>query len=424
MEPPNVVATRVKKVLPCLMLPSSFAGIDVMASSLEDEFRLLGVRRSLKDESGVCESRVVGSSHGWVVLFNHKRRHGDLFLWDPISGRQIKLPPMKTLPDAYPPCNGGRASMNKVIISCSPDRDKCRAMMIYGAGQSLAYCHPGRIPRWTRICEMDEDEAIFSGKCYEDFVYSDSRKQFFCLTRDDELEAWDFTASSPILVWSVHLDDFHEDDDWAEENLCQDSSDSEDDSEDEHDTKYHLVFDEKSAQLLLVTRHLLCHSPWESPFFRCYPCKTTSFDVHRVDRENKRLTSYMNAEGSLGGISIFIGRNHSLAISAPQLKPNSIYFTDTYGLHDIGVFDYENYTFSPSTFYKPRHVPNLDYDTPLSINLVMSQILTTTRKLLSGLLPPNAFMILSGLFPPNSRIINWFDLYLLLITSSLLFLNN
>ncbi|KAL8494279.1 hypothetical protein ACS0TY_025177 [Phlomoides rotata] len=360
MEPPNVVATRVKKVLPCLMLPSSFAGINVMASSIEDrEFGLLRFGRSRKDESGVCESQVVGSSHGWVVLFNDKRRHGDLFLWNPVSGRQIKLPPMKTLPDAYPAFNGGRAWMDKVIISCSPDRDECRAMMIYYGG--LAYCHPGRSPRWTRIDEMDEECTW-----YEDFVYSASRKQFFCLKGDaDELEAWDFTASSPILVWSVHLDDFHKDDDWAEENLCQDSSDSEDDSEEDNPTsKYHLVFDEKSAQLLLVTRHLLLsHTPCESPFFRCYPFKTTSFDVHRVDRENKRLTSYMNAEGSLGGISIFIGRNHSLAISAPQLKPNSIYFTDTYGLHDIGVFDYKNYTFSPCTFYKPRSdVPNLDFD--------------------------------------------------------------
>ncbi|KAL8489833.1 hypothetical protein ACS0TY_025641 [Phlomoides rotata] len=346
MEPPNVVATRVKKVLPCLMLPSSFAGIDVVASAVEDGVGLLRFRRSRKDESGVSESRVVGSSHGWVVLFNHKRRHGDLFLWDPISGRQIKLPPMKTLPDAYPPFNMGRASMYKVIISCSPDRDECRAMMIYYGG--LAYCHPGRSPRWTRIDEK--------GTWYEDFVYSASRKQFFCLRGDaEELEAWDFTASSPILVWSVHLDDFHKDDDWAE---------SEDDSEDEHDTNYHLVFDEKSAQLLLVTRHLLTsHTPRESTFKWCYPFKTTSFEVHRVDWENKRLTSYMNAEGSLGGISIFIGRNHSLAISAPQLKPNSIYFTDTHGLHDIGVFDYENYTFSPCTYYKPRSdVPNLDFD--------------------------------------------------------------
>ncbi|GFP92570.1 hypothetical protein PHJA_001401200 [Phtheirospermum japonicum] len=66
---------------------------------------------------------------------------------------------------------------------------------------------------------------------------------------------------------------------------------------------------------------------------------------------------------------MFIGLNHSFALPAaeyPGLIPNSIYFTDVlrdntplkrwvdsiYGCHDVGIFNYENRTFSPC--YYPR----------------------------------------------------------------------
>ncbi|KAH6817097.1 hypothetical protein C2S51_000700 [Perilla frutescens var. frutescens] len=62
-------------------------------------------------------------------------------------------------------------------------------------------------------------------------------------------------------------------------------------------------------------------------------------------------------DSSLEGLAIFVGVNQTFAVGAadhyPELKPNSIYFTDSphfdttlyglkrYGVHDVGVFDYE-----------------------------------------------------------------------------------
>ncbi|KAL3647748.1 hypothetical protein CASFOL_008716 [Castilleja foliolosa] len=80
-----------------------------------------------------------------------------------------------------------------------------------------------------------------------------------------------------------------------------------------------------------------------------------------LDGEGGRLSHLVDG-GSLDGLAIFVGLNHSFAVSANKdngLKPNSIYFADDkgftpspkwdvmYGGHDIGIFDYENKTISP-----------------------------------------------------------------------------
>ncbi|KAL6580459.1 hypothetical protein OROMI_008483 [Orobanche minor] len=90
-----------------------------------------------------------------------------------------------------------------------------------------------------------------------------------------------------------------------------------------------------------------------------YPYKTIAFDVFRTyfDVRGFRLESL---SGSLDGLVMFLGTNHSFALPAahyPELKPDSIYFTDmegftpldwqTYGDHDSGIYDCVNKTFSP-----------------------------------------------------------------------------
>ncbi|KAL6551921.1 hypothetical protein OROGR_008075 [Orobanche gracilis] len=307
------------------------------------------------DRSGVDESRVVGSSHGWVALFNKKREDGDLFLWEPLSGRQIKLPPMETLPDAYSVYNEGRASVTKVIISCSPDEgdEECHAMMIYGPGKRLAFCRPFiSNSKWTRIGDLgyEEDGEIW-GRSYQEFVYSVSQKLFFCVTKNEEEE------------------DEEEEEDSGIEELN------------------YLVFDEQSAQLLLVKRHVLERMAPDGTYvhedpnldpideYGKYPHKTIAFDVDRVDDLDNNGGVRLSRPRPTAGLSIFLGLNQSFAISAPhdQLKPNSIYFTDPnpcvymcettmYGGHDIGVFDYENRTLSPC--YYPCDVSSLKKITP------------------------------------------------------------
>ncbi|GFP78959.1 hypothetical protein PHJA_000039400 [Phtheirospermum japonicum] len=73
-------------------------------------------------------------------------------------------------------------------------------------------------------------------------------------------------------------------------------------------------------------------------------------------------------EGSLDGLAMFVGMNHTFALKAsdfPGLKPDSIYFTDAhqltskyYGGHDIGIFDFHDKTTSPC--YYP--IPHFDDD--------------------------------------------------------------
>lgn len=114
------------------------------------------------------------------------------------------------------------------------------------------------------------------------------------------------------------------------------------------------------------------------------PYKTVDFDVYKYDRERGDW-KYMDG-GSLDGMALFIGVNHGFALSAPQLKPDSIYFTDTmefcpsipqiktYGGHDLGIFNYQNKTLSPCYYYPcnyhfiRRILPPPIWFTNLSIN--------------------------------------------------------
>ncbi|GFP84993.1 hypothetical protein PHJA_000643100, partial [Phtheirospermum japonicum] len=107
--------------------------------------------------------------------------------------------------------------------------------------------------------------------------------------------------------------------------------------------------------------------------------KTVGFDVHS-DQETGSLLHYMDR--SLGGLALFVGPNDGgFALSPaefPGLKPNSIYYTDSeampewcdqaYRGHDVGIFDYENETFS-SCYY------------PCNLKSILTNIVpTTTRK--------------------------------------------
>ncbi|KAL3648007.1 hypothetical protein CASFOL_008975 [Castilleja foliolosa] len=43
------------------------------------------------------ETRIIGSSHGWLACYNYLRGDGELFLSNPLSGRRVNLPPIKNL---------------------------------------------------------------------------------------------------------------------------------------------------------------------------------------------------------------------------------------------------------------------------------------------------------------------------------------
>ncbi|XP_057775578.1 uncharacterized protein LOC130994553 [Salvia miltiorrhiza] len=272
-------------------------------------------------------TKLVGSSHGWLALYNPRRRA--FFLSNPLSGRRIDLPQP---PDFLEP-------IHKVIVSSSPDEDDdCRALMMFSMQTCFYVCRPGR-NAWTLLGKFG----------YEDFVYSAARKRFLCLLSEqvmidfddeEEFEPWDLECWSVVqepeptidLEWmtkSLDSELFHKQ--VREVGACYEPV--------VHYTRY-LVADDRRGRIYVVVRYIAWFE-YE---------KTVGFDVYRIDK------GFMKMKGSLDGLVMFVGVNESFAVAAsefPQLQPDSIYYTrDTSGGHDLGIFDYRRKSFSSCYYHR------------------------------------------------------------------------
>ncbi|KAH6765776.1 hypothetical protein C2S52_016759 [Perilla frutescens var. hirtella] len=109
-------ATNPSKTSPWLMLPPAYekrgGGMAYRFYSLADN-EVLSFEKSDGVESPDDDARVVGSSHGWLALLN--RRNNDLFLSNPLSRRDIKLPPIDALPNSEMNC--WKIGFNKVSVT-------------------------------------------------------------------------------------------------------------------------------------------------------------------------------------------------------------------------------------------------------------------------------------------------------------------
>ncbi|KAL3647783.1 hypothetical protein CASFOL_008751 [Castilleja foliolosa] len=361
----SITAAHINNPSPCLMLPPTFDdGSDEMVYNMYNLAQNKVLKFNNKKLIPEKDTRIVGSSHGWLALFDE--RNCDLILTNPVTRSHVKLPPSKS----------DISSGVKVILSCDAEQEDCQAMMIYDISR-LAFCRPGRSPtEWTPLgVELTPNK---NRRCYEDIVYSSRHNLFFCVTETgngSDFEAWDVASASPRLRWENRDDllTYHKYGKWlmrAEGLLRAETGWF-------TESFTYLVFVEQTDQLFFVTRHIVRQmAPDGSSVDDLdkdldddrYPYKTVSFDVLKVDweldGEGGRL-SYLDG-GSLDGLAMFVGLNHSFAVMATEdngLKPNSIYFTDDkeltppiwdvvceYGGHDIGIFDYENKTTS-SCYY-------------------------------------------------------------------------
>ncbi|KAL3655008.1 hypothetical protein CASFOL_000794 [Castilleja foliolosa] len=290
------------------------------------------------------DAKVVGSSHGYLALFN-QRNNNHLFLYNPIN----------LTPD-------GRGSVSKLILSSSPDDDddECIALMIFGPERRLAFCNPCRSTEWTPIGELYcyvKNKGIFR-RSYVDIVYSSTQKLFFCQTNNGPLECWDLADSLSPRVWEFRGTNYW----WR---FLKHTSAA--------ITRVNLVYAEEYNQLFVVTRYVFERMESDGTlgypiYFGKYrgwdnssPYRTIWLDAYRIDFgvEKSQLL-----EGSLDGLAMFIGINHSIAISPTlqlKLTSNCIYYTDTnsvpippnafYGGHDIGIYDYTNRTISPCYYF-------------------------------------------------------------------------
>lgn len=146
-----------------------------------------------------------------------------------------------------------------------------------------------------------------------------------------------------------------------------------------------LVINEQSDELFVVGRYIvdsdgnyvpeIFYGP-EMGFNDHLPSKTVAFVVHKYDPETRSLR-YIDR--SLDGLAFFTGPCDGFALSAadfPELKLNSIYFTDvysppcswwhdSYGGHDLGIFSYEDASLSPC--YYPCDARSIKRITPAPV---------------------------------------------------------
>ncbi|CAA0824509.1 Unknown protein [Striga hermonthica] len=371
---------------PWLMLPPAFTG----KGELVYRFYSLGENQVMTLERGDREFwpddgySIIGSSHGWLFLF-HKKSCA-LLLSNPLYGRHVRLPSIRSLPHIPKThLDRGLRSLHDVIISSSSpdDDDECRAVVTFGPHRRLAFCCPNSkgLLEWTLLGDKT---------CYNACVYSAKQKLFFCLRdgyyerdhevdyddddeveeneeeedEDPRLEAWDLRdPHSPRMIpMPVSFD---------KKNYPIAYR-----SEQEHKQKKHpsirdvisLAVAETTGQLFHVRRFnkewVGAHGYYAMDEYygpkiglrKAPPYTTVGFDVHRYDPETGSLV-YMDR--SLDGLALFIGSNNGFGLPAadfPELTPHAIYYTeppkwdidevDIFN-HDVGIFSYRDETFTP-----------------------------------------------------------------------------
>ncbi|KAL3619357.1 hypothetical protein CASFOL_036927 [Castilleja foliolosa] len=327
------------------------------------EKRVLSIPKSdhkYEVESGFHDAtRILGSSHGWLACYNHLRA-GELFLYNPLSGRRINLPPVHKL--SNPESNLVRKyGCKRIIMTCSdPESEECRVVMIFGERKRLALCCPGRSSSSTEWTVFESEQA----RSCADFVYCGKHQLFFSLKYEGQLAAWDLqNPLSPRLVWSMG----------PPRNLyfgpsifeMQEYSDAQ---------GYLVVSQQQQGKLFLVLRYL---NRFMMPNGRCapldsyvnckpsgimYPPKTVGFDVFKIVRVQDGW-KLVEMDDHLDDLVMFLGDpSDGIAMPAANangFQPNSICFTndcfssDSDGIisllngTDNGIFDFEKKTMSP-----------------------------------------------------------------------------
>ncbi|XP_006345199.1 uncharacterized protein [Solanum tuberosum] len=329
---------------------------------------------------------------GWLVYIQQK--DCQVFLFNPISGRKIKLPSVETLPEvkgvirntqtglietflnyqSHPrtPQQLSKYIIRKMVLSSSLMNDDCVAMVTYGHSDLLAFCRrPGRED--STNCWIPLDGPL---RQYTQIVYHSQKKLFFALTHFRDLEAWDLNTD-PINRFHIHNEHFgtSSSNEWP--IVCNEWPISfVDDDELERKSSYcwdsdYLVYDHQTHELFIVTRYIAPAIDQDGTLILPednlddqFPYQTLTFDVFKLDFINHDHVE-LQYNSSLGNRTFFIGSNTGFALSTtqfPELKPNSIYFTDDLtwayrhreklkcGGHDLGIYDYKEGSFS-SCYY-------------------------------------------------------------------------
>ncbi|KAK9288889.1 hypothetical protein L1049_017356 [Liquidambar formosana] len=274
----------------------------------------------------LSESRCLGSSHGWLVLLDQTEC---LYLLNPFSRTRIQLP---DLPNFH--------SIAKAVLSSDPgDSNDCTVLVMYAKRSNLAFCKVGD-GGWTNLDGKHES--------YSDILFFNDH--LYALPGKSSVEVWDLYAlpdKSSVEVWDFrepfptrrHINLSYPEKTMEELRQLSPS--------DIHCRRLCLV--EWSGHILLVARFLgyLSNDDRE---MNIKP-RTMLFELYKLDFNEEKWIEV----DSLGDGCLFLGENHSLSLSAQDVrdcKENSIYFINfqvkkhyTYGRLALDVFNLEDQSF-------------------------------------------------------------------------------
>lgn len=275
---------------------------------------------------------VFGSSHGWLAAADEK---SNPYLFNPITGAQIDLPPVKTLahvkffftkervlyghaifdispkspeihlakrPSIFKMERTRHTLYMKVELSCDPtEGGNCTAMLMHKPRNQLSFARIGD-SRWTWIV------ANKRGKQYDDCFYDNKDGVFYAVMCSGEVHAIDLNGPTPVVEVITEAVEF-----------CEGCN------------KY------------------IVRAPWgdllEIWRYHCVPedghRKTDKIIVYRIDLNKDRPPEIWNdlfEINDLQGNALFVGFGTSFFVMVkdfPMLTPNCIYLS-----HDKAKFEY------------------------------------------------------------------------------------
>lgn len=274
--------------------------------------------------------RCWGTPFGWILTYDLDL---NIHLFNPLSHLQLSLPPRSAFPkiddnynDSDPDPESDyvhpepeylrRDFLQKLFLSSNPSisLSSLQILAFFGSCAWLAYIKFGD-ENWTYIqSEGGHTDAIFfKGQFY---VVDNRGCLLLCETIAPKVTQF---ASPPA-------------------DLGSDVPDTD---------KFYLI--EISGEIHMVLRFFKVFNgnyQWEAHY------KAYDFTVYKFDFHSKTWTELED----LGAIAIFLGQSNSFVVSiadSPELKCNSIYFTDDYfdlmgnSFCDMGVYDYADRTIEP-----------------------------------------------------------------------------
>lgn len=129
----------------------------------------------------ICNRTWCGSSSGWLVTMDAV---SGLLLLNPVTGSQIQLPSLTTLPNMARPCRMAKVSWS----SCATSAQHYTVMLALLSAPYLAFTQEG-----------DEAWASLEGtRRIADLAVQNER--FYTLDLDGTVVAWDLTGPSPLMT--------------------------------------------------------------------------------------------------------------------------------------------------------------------------------------------------------------------------------